>query len=562
MSAPLRRPRVAFGVLSGALSVALAIGWTMRRPSRASDRSTASGSERLRLGERIYRAGVLPSGAPLRGRHPGGGQVAGALAACAQCHRRSGLGTFEGNRIIPPIAGQYLFQPRARTADDLDGRHTRGPDLAHAAGRNRPRPPYTRDTLLRALRDGVDSAGHPLDLLMPRFTFDDADAQLLVDYLAQLSEEPSPGVEPDTLRFATVIAPGVEPRRRQAMLDVLSAFFAVRNARSELAGLRERGYRASPRPPHRTWRLDVWDLRGPPDTWLAQLDDLARRYPPFALVSGLSDGEWEPVHAFCETRGVPCWFPIVDSPPSAEGDFYSVYFSGGVTVEAQLLARRFVSSRVRRVIEIRGTDRVAAEGAHELAEAVGAGSLQIDEHVLPAIDATSLRRATADAAANDALVLWLRDADLAQLDGVAVPHADIYASATLAGAEHAALPAAWRAQARLADPFELPDRRRGSLARFQVWLQTRGIALVDERVQADAYLACVLLAEKVDGMLENLTREHLLERAEAILSMRLTPGMYHRLSLGPGQRFASKGGYIAHFAGDGTLAADTDWLIP
>src|SRR5262249_4520690 len=157
-----------------------------------------------------------------RGRHPGGGDVAGAMAACAQCHRRSGMGSFEGNRVIPPVAGRFLFQPRAQTAADLDGRHARGPDFAHAAGRDRPRPPYTREMLLRALRDGIDAAGRPLDLLMPRFAIDDDDADVLVDYLTQLSERWSPGVSADTLRFATVIAPGVDPRRRQAMLDVLA----------------------------------------------------------------------------------------------------------------------------------------------------------------------------------------------------------------------------------------------------------------------------------------------------------------------------------------------------
>ena len=40
--------------------------------------------------------------------------------------------------------------------------------------------------------------------------------------------------------------------------------------------------------------------------------------------------------------------------------------------------------------------------------------------------------------------------------------------------------------------------------------------------------------------------------------------IYPRLSLGPGQRFASKGGYIVRFAdikGD-KLVAETDWIVP
>jgi hypothetical protein len=37
---------------------------------------------------------------------------------------------------------------------------------------------------------------------------------------------------------------------------------------------------------------------------------------------------------------------------------------------------------------------------------------------------------------------------------------------------------------------------------------------------------------------------------------------YPRLALGPGQRFASKGGYIAHFAEGGALVADGNWTVP
>ena len=187
--------------------------------------------------------------------------------------------------------------------------------------------------------------------------------------------------------------------------------------------------------------------------------------------------------------------------------------------------------------------------------------MPVEERVLGTIDGAALRAATLDASAADAVVLWLRAADLARLAEVPAPRATVYVSATLAGSDERALPAAWRATAQLADPYELPERRRAGLARFHAWLQTRGLPLVDERVQFDAYLACLLMAEKVDGSLENLTRDHLVERAEAILSMRLVPGIYHRLSLGPAQRFASKGGYLARFREDGTLIA-SDWIVP
>jgi hypothetical protein len=37
--------------------------------------------------------------------------------------------------------------------------------------------------------------------------------------------------------------------------------------------------------------------------------------------------------------------------------------------------------------------------------------------------------------------------------------------------------------------------------------------------------------------------------------------IYPRLSLGPGQRFASKGGYIVHFVKD-KIEPESDWIVP
>ena len=66
------------------------------------------------------------------------------------------------------------------------------------------------------------------------------------------------------------------------------------------------------------------------------------------------------------------------------------------------------------------------------------------------------------------------------------------------------------------------------------------------------------------GAQDNFVRDYLIERIEDMLSHRVLSGLYPRLGLAPGQRFASKGGYIVHlteFAGT-QIAADTDWVVP
>ena len=47
-------------------------------------------------------------------------------------------------------------------------------------------PPYTDETIKRAIREGIDPAGKPLDLTMPRWKMKDKDVGDVVEYLKKL----------------------------------------------------------------------------------------------------------------------------------------------------------------------------------------------------------------------------------------------------------------------------------------------------------------------------------------------------------------------------------------
>ncbi len=280
-------------------------------------------------GEAVYRRGLLPSGRALRGEREGGGTVEGVDAACVTCHRRSGLGSWEGQTVIPPIIGRYLFRPGARNVADVE--------LPHVQGYTPRRDAYNEATLARAIRTGVDVQGRKLSYLMPRYKLDDATMASLIAYLKTLTNGAVPGVGDDTLHFATIITPDADPTAKRGMLDVLQQFFADKNG---AAG----GYRGSAPPlqssrgvmyrVNRTWRLHVWELTGAPDTWDRQLRSRLAATPVFAVISGIGGRTWAPVHQFCEREGVPCLFPNVELPVVAEHDFYPVYFSRGVFARA------------------------------------------------------------------------------------------------------------------------------------------------------------------------------------------------------------------------------------
>jgi hypothetical protein len=515
----------------------------------------------LNTAESLYRQGVLPDGKSLRGERQGGEPIEGQAAACANCHRRSGFGVEEGRIVIPPITGKYLF--RGSSTDARQMAHPGSEALSPQRSR------YSSETLARAIREGIDPDGRKLDYLMPRFALDDATMALLIGYLKQLSTHPAPGALTDILQFATIVTPDVDPVKRDAMLDVLNHFFGNKNAfyRGDDPPLqRERRihFRVL-----RRWQLHVWELSGPPETWEAQLHKRFKLEPVFAVISGIGAKTWEPVHRFCESESLPCLLPNVDLPVVAEKDFYSVYFSRGVLLEADVIAHRLRNdaghASPRRVVQVFRPGDLGAAAAQALAAALAGQGATVTMHELKSRQpARELSAAAREASGADALVLWLRPEDLKVLPaGVALPKS-VFVSGLMGGLEKAPLPPSWRDAARMTYPFDLPAQRVIRMNYPLGWFRIQHIAVVDERIQTDTYLACSILAEAAGTMLDNFVPDYLIERVEVELSHRIINGYYPRLGLAPGQRFASKGAYVVRFPDPtGTrVVTDGDWIVP
>jgi hypothetical protein len=419
---------------------------------------------------------------------------------------------------------------------------------------------YTDETLARAIRSGLGPSGKPLSPLMPHFALDDATMAALIDYLRTLSPGPAPGVETDTVHFATIVTPDADPERARAMLEVLNHFINnkdayYRGAAPPLDSLRRIHYRVL-----RRWQLHPWTLTGAPDTWEAQLHAKLRAEPVMAVVSGIGGRTWAPVHRFCEEEQIPCLLPNVDLPVLNDGDFYSVYYSAGVLLEAKLLAARLPAG-TQRVVQVYRADDIGAAAAKSLTVPATA---RVENYPLErSAGKAQIAAAAAHAAAGDALILWLRPDDLRQLPATGSP-AGVYLSGLMGGLEHAPLPAQWLAKAHMSYPFDLPEQRRMRLTWPLTWFKTQGIKATDERTQVDTYLSCVILAESMGALWGNFVRDYLLETYENMMSARILNGYYPHLSLGPGQRIASKGGYIVHFtdASGASVAKDGEWIVP
>lgn len=512
------------------------------------------------LGERLYRHGLLPSGSAVQASVAGGAPLAGAAAACASCHRRSGLGSVEGGRVVAPVTATALFRPRQPALPGTAaGRATGG------------RPAYTEATLRRVLREGIDPAGRALDALMPRYALDDAAADAVVAYLKALSAAPAPGVTADRIHFATIVTDGVAPATRQALVELLERYFDDHNAeirqqtrRGERAVLgHSRGYRA-----WRRWELHVWNLAGAPEGWAAQLDDYYRRQPVFAVVSGAGRGSWQPVHGFCERRQLPCLFPNTVSPP-AESGFYSLYFSPGLVLDAKLLAHDLLAAAAgdgRQIVQLyRDDDGEAAAAALHAALAATpqlvVSGQRVAAHELPA---EALRRILAERPVTD-LVLWLPADDLAAMAAaVALPASvvNLYLSSSLLADWERGVPAVWRPRARLIHQYDLPDDWQTRRTRLTRWLRVHELELVDEHLQANAYFAASLVGHTLEHLRENYSREYLIERLEHVTESVPWTSIYPSLGLASGQRFAAKGGYVLRWPVADGAAEGGPWIVP
>jgi hypothetical protein len=520
----------------------------------------------VEVGREIYLHGVLGSGERLEGtRGPEGSRTTGADAACVNCHQRSGYGSTEGQTHIPPIAGGYLLRPR--------GRPTEHHDLPYVDGMHADRKPYDIETLARAIREGVDSEDRPLAYLMPRFALGESDMAALIEYLRSLPVGHAPGVTDSVLHFATVIAPDADGVKRAGMLDVMRHYVAERNVRQMVPSRRLQPsgrtmYADTMYMVHRQWELHEWELSGAPETWKSQLAERMARQPVFAVLSGLGGSSWRPVHEFCEENAVPCLFPNVEVPVESEDDFFNLYFSRGVLLEARLIADRILTQQsAQKLTVIEQVYRSGDSGeaaAHALTERLMANGVKVQNRVIPNAPRHGDVAAAVHKTRSATLVLWLRPADVAALGPAPEALGTAYISGLLAGLEHAPLPPDWRNRTELAYPFDLPAKRRVRVDYPLGWFSIRHIPIVAEQVQADTYLACGLLSEALSHMADNFNRAYLIERLQGMMEHRIVTGYYPRLTLGTHQQFASKGGYLAHFvdASGPQIAADSDWLTP
>jgi hypothetical protein len=520
----------------------------------------------LALGERMYRLGVLPSGESVSSVVNGDVPVEGTAFSCSSCHLRAGLGSWEGGIVTLPTNGARLAIPRYWKFPNLSLEERRELKLQNPAAR----PAYTDETLAHLLRTGRDPSGYDMHSVMPRYQLSDPDMAILIHYLRNLSAHYSPGVVGDTLRFATVIAPGVSEEDQQAMLVPLNNYVARHNQFS--AGFGNRMYLGvggnEMSGAYRKLSLAVWRLTGPPETWQRQLEAYLAKEPPFAMLGGIAPGDWKVIHDFCERAQLPCLFPMTDLPVVSDTDWYTQYFSKGYYQEGQAAARYLhgledpaAARKIIQLVQASPEGRALAQGFRETWAELGQAA--VAEVLLP--EGKPLAPATLDELLlrekPSTVLLWTGASAFPALASLTQSAAEAFMSARLLGSRLTSLPEPVRAKVWITYPYREPKLE----SKHSLYADTLMGGLKqrnpETRISTRAYALVQILRQALMDMDRHFYQDNLLDRI-GMQRDQILPD-YLRLSFGPGQRYASKGCFIMQ-VGPGAspaLIRKSEWVI-
>lgn len=552
------------GLVAGAVAAAAVLGaWS----SSGRAWGTPSAVSPAELGEHVYRDGLLAGGKPVKATVRGDA-VDGRVLACVSCHQRSGLGTVEGRIAAPPINAAALFTP-------LKERY-RGVEIANVPPK---RPAYTDDSLAVTLRTGVDPSGRRLDEAMPRFDLPAEEMASLVAYLKTLSATPSLGVSGGTIRLATIVTDDVSPEDREAMLFVLRKYVALKNGQAQgydadhdnraarmlaaMANSRELGAKKL--------ELDVWNLHGEPATWRGQLDAYYAKSPVFAILSGISNREWRPVHEFSEQNHLPSLFPITSLPVVSDKAWYTHYLAAGYVEEGEGAAR-FLAARspapqvVIEVVRDSAEGRALADGfARAWNASQQTARLRIVEVRGAAPIAADELKTLASSEPHTAVVVWDGAAALSVVRALGddASHADaVVVSSSYLGADALHVDDHARARTYFTYPYRLPaDETRYEVVARE-WLADGEVDARSRkyRIASAAFAATALFSQALMELRGRYYPELLVE----LVGMANSPPLpsFEHASFGANQRYASKGIYVTQLTqgASPTMVAQSRWL--
>jgi len=527
-------------------------------------------AEIQRLGQRMYRDGLLADGTPLLGKIKGDVSIDSTIFSCANCHARSGLGSVEGQIASPPVNGASLFNPSYLFKDQIKNSISKNRGVVRNVVPLRPA--YTDATLAEAILGGVDSNGRALSPVMPRYDMDDRNMQILISYLKDLSSAVPPGVTDTSLKFATIVTEDVSPADRRAMLASIETLVTINQQTKTQRKLPQfaKMFRMLDNAFFRDISVSTWELKGDPATWRAQLEAYYQKEPVFALLGGISNQSWQPIHDFCETNKIPCLFPITDLPVISNSDWYTFYASKGYYQEGETAARFLAGQETeaggRKILQIvRSTPQGKALAAGFTATWRDDGHNEMKTVTLTAeqkLDGESVKELLHQHQPTT-VIIWSGEDVLPALTEIAAETdlPGMVVSSRYMGSDVMSIPEALRSKVLITLPFRPPEAEAG-FAGYADILSFGKLKQPDtKRVASRTFSMIHIFLLGLKEIKQNFYRDTLLDVIGMIPDQYLPD--FVRYSFGPGQRYASKGCFIVQLdQGEAPrLIKKSDWVV-
>lgn len=487
----------------------------------------------------IKRGGAIYQGVALENRHLAFSleeisPVSPRVAACMGCHRPSGLGSFEGGIAVPPITGEYLFT----SFEPLTVNRFPWPTKL------RKRPAYSSTELRKTLLTGITIDGLEISGLMPRYAFSQTEIDDLSLYLRSLSENQSPGISDEKIRFATITTPDADENEKNAVLLTLSAFFNDKNAQTRLEVKRKKASQANKEEMYaryKNWELDHWSLIGAPETWAGQLEVYYQKAPVFAILSGIGNSDWSMVDDFCSRHKIPCVFPQISITPS-EHSFYSIFFDEGLGAQV-----RWMRDDLSTGLDVKKmTYAVLTEFNQSSFDKVGLIKAKLSD--FPAAF-TEVALVNAEILIS---ILSVEDT-INTLEKNRLKPTSVYVLQTN---QKLPKPDQWMIllnqinQAstwNIVDRFQIKKDSNKILKRASSWLNGKKLKSIDEVIAANALFAATVTADALTHADANFSREYFVEKLEHAIENTIPLTPYLRLGLSSSRHIASKGFNIYKF---------------
>src|SRR6185295_10082692 len=199
----------------------------------------------------------------------------------------------------------------------------------HPSGRKHG--PFNESSVIRAVVNGVDSAGNDLLVAMPRYKVSPEEMADLLAYLKRIDTDLDPGLTETNVTVGLVLpSSGALAEVGAAMKDVVSAYFDSVNNRGGIFS--------------RKIELKVVDAGAGGAATSTAAQDFAHKEQVFAFVSGLSAGNDPQLAALARTEEIPIigpstLLPHLENPANK----YLFYLLPGVAEQAMSLVNYAVA---------------------------------------------------------------------------------------------------------------------------------------------------------------------------------------------------------------------------